>query len=447
MKPLSIRWKIGLFSALLTGVALLVFAGGTLINLYQEQIEAVDLEITEEAREMVGLYERGAKIDSADVFAEHDYDPWIAAAIFDARGHLRVFTETMPEAVARAAVTDHAVRTVGDGPGSWRVGAFPLGKELLVVGYNLEEVHNISVDLLTAYTLSLPLVAGVAALGGWILGGRILRPVRALTTTAEAITSRHLDRRVPSSGINDEIGRLAGVFNAMLARLEASFRQAERFAADASHDLRTPLTIMRGEVDRLLREPGMTSAAEERLVSLQQEISRLDRICGNLLLLARLDAGQSQVGADVVDLSALVQEACGDAEMLGAAQQVRIETEVAAGLSIRGDGDLLYRALLHLVENGIKFNQADGCLRVRLRGDGPTAVLSVENTGPSIPVEQRARIFERFYRGDTARPGGSHGLGLSLAWEIAAAHHGSLELLEPAAPGWTGFVLKLPRIS
>lgn len=447
MKPLSIRTKVALFSAGLTAVALVVFATGTLANVYAEQIEAVDLELQAVVERVREIHLSAGSLTEQAIEQEAGFEPWISTAVFDERGGLHLLDGGMPEVVARAAVADGVPRTVADGPGAHRVTTAAVGAESLVVAYDLEEVHGIMVDLLSAYALSLPVVAGIVGLGAWWLAGRALRPLRSLTMAAETITSERLDSRVPVPASRDEVGQLAIVLNTMLARLETSFRQAGRFAADASHELRTPLTIMRGEIDRTLHTPGLPALVEDRMVSLQQEVARLERICDSLLLLAKFDAGRVPIGREPVDLSRLVREACEDAEMLGTPGRVRIEANVADHVCVPGDADLLRRVLLNLVDNAVKFNVRDGVVRCSLRTDNGLAVCVIANTGAGIPEEYRERVFERFFCADVARASGSgQGLGLSLACEIAGAHEGNLELAEASAPGWTEFVITLPLV-
>lgn len=444
MKPLSIRSKVAVYAATLTTIALLVFASGTLVNVYEENIEAADLELRAVGQRVTQMHEAGISLREEAIEAEVGFGPNITTALFDGQGQLHLGTGGMPEVVARAAATREAIGTITDGPGKHRVAVFGLGHEILVVAYDLHEIHEITVDLLSAYLLSLPLVAGIVGLGAWVLAGRALKPLQELTLAAAAVTSARLDSRVPVPASHDEVARLASVLNTMLARLETSFRQAERFAADASHELRTPLTVMRGEIDRALHQHDLPGDLETHLVSLQEEVVRLERICESLLLLARIDAGRLAIGPAVVDFSALGRELCEDAEMLGATRDVRIESEIADGVRVQGDADLLRRVLLNLVDNGTKFNERNGRLHCQLRAERDHVIVRIANTGPAISAEDRPRIFDRFHRVDLARQRGGHGLGLSLAREIAGAHGGSLDLVESAEPGWTVFELTLP---
>jgi signal transduction histidine kinase len=268
-----------------------------------------------------------------------------------------------------------------------------------------------------------------------------------LIFATERIDSEQLNQRVPVTKANDELDRLAEVFNAMLDRLEKSFAQTKRFAADASHELRTPLTIMRGEIELLLREPGILPSHEGKLLSLQEEIDRLDRITESLLLLTHLDARSAALERATVNLSTLVSEACEDAELLGASRQVRVEVNIGEDIRVLGDSVHLRRILLNLLDNATKFNVVGGRAQCVLSSQEERAILCVRNTGPGIPTALSPRVFQRFFRADASRTGkeASHGLGLSLAREIARAHGGDLQYVIPREPGWTEFILTLPR--
>jgi len=287
----------------------------------------------------------------------------------------------------------------------------------------------------------------VVVIGSWWATGRALRPFSSLAGAIEGIHSDHLERRVPEYPAKDEIQRLASSFNALLARLEKSFAQTKRFAADASHELRTPLTIMRGEIDRVLRQPELAAAMQATLFSLQEEIARLDRITEQLLQLARFDAGQIVLKRVPVDCSALVAEACDDAELLAAAAAATLSVDIDPHLRVEGDSVHLRRLFLNLLDNACKHNRSEGRVSCSLKKVEEHVVLRIGNTGPGIPAEMRDRVFERFFRADPSRPNTrGHGLGLALCWEIVELHGGHLSLGEATMPDWTEFEVRLPAM-
>jgi len=371
--------------------------------------------------------------------------PWVAYALFAKDGALRGISPQLSRSLAREALSEHEYHTVRSAGVSWRLKAFEGDSMTLVVAFDLIRVNGVIRDLLASYGLALPIVLLAAAFGGWWVAGLALIPVRRLGATAAAVQAASLDRRVELPPAKDEIRQLATVLNSMLQRLEASFRQSQQFAGDASHELRTPLTIMRGTVDGLLRTDGLSAEQERDLLSVQEEIGRLERITDQLLLLARFDGGGMKLPRNPVDFSSLVSEACQDAELLAAASELAIEAEVEDGLVVAGDAGHLRRLLLNLLDNAAKYNRPQGRIRVQLARAATMADLRIGNTGPGIPKPMEARVFERFHRGEESRAERSgHGLGLSLCHEIVQAHGGTIALTPDVPPDWTEFRVMLP---
>ncbi len=438
MKPLTFNTRLALGEALLVLMTLALFATASLLYFRYEQFEQVDLEL----RSALATPE-------SDLGLPEALPPFMTAGRFDGAGRLLGATASFPEATARRAlgVARRAI-TVDDEPTGHRLLAdTKAGGEVLVAAYDLQEVHEVTMDMVHACVVVLPLFAAFVALGARALSHRALGPLRTLTRAAEGIAARRLDQRVPVPAPEDDLRRLSLAFNGMLARLEAGFEQAQRFAADASHELRTPLTIMRGEIARLLRVAGISSEVEQRLLSLQEEIGRLERITEHLLLLARFDAGQ--LGAEHherLDFSALVAEACEDAELLAGGREVRLHTSAPKGAMVRGDALLLRRLVLNLLDNATRYNLPGGDVWCELAASASRLELRVRNTGAAIAPDEREQVFRRFYRADAARGRGGHGLGLALSREIARSHGGDLVLTPDPAPGRTEFLLTLPAL-
>lgn len=444
MRPLPVRVRVAWWSAIATGTALLAFAAGTLANLFHEQMEEVDLKLAGAARRLTDASGQELEASVTHEVREVEYEPWLAAAVFAADGRLLVDSKRIPEPIARAAQTHTTPTTLHAREGDWRVLAVQGPEQTIIMAFSLEELDEIIADLVAGYLIALPFAAGIAAIGGWIVAGRALRPVRAATEAAAGITPARLDQRLPVPPVQDEIADLTRVINAMLERMERSFRQAERFAADASHEIRTPLTIIKGEVESALRSTDLSKPVQERLLSVQEEISRLQRVTEQLLLLARLDAGAAQLRRDPVDLARIVREACEDVELVASTHAVTIDATRVEDACVLGDEEQLRRVVLNLLDNACKFNERGGRIVCTLRRDGDAVLLGIANTGAGIPAELRSRVFQRFFRVDSARSRGGHGLGLSLCREIVQAHGGSLELVRDSAPGLTEFRVVLP---
>lgn len=441
MKPLPIRAKFALWSGLAMTLALGSLAGGTLFNLYRKQLKEADDNIATETKELQGFLP-GKKPEDIP----WTLDPHMGWTVFDERGRMLRPDPIITEVAARPALGLKGIVSSGSWRHGWRVEAIPAGpNRTFVVGYEIVKVHSALTDIVVAYALSLPLVVLVVVGGVWWVTGRALVPFRALADAIEGVQSDRLDKRVVEPAAQDEIQRLAVSFNALLARLEKSFAQTRRFAADASHELRTPLTIMRGEVEQILRQPNLPPAALSKLVSLQDEIARLDRITEQLLQLARFDAGHVVLEAKAIGFSELLGGICEDAELLATAAGVSFEVKLEPGVRVKGDELHLRRLVLNLLDNACKYNRPAGRVRCELTEEADDAVLIVANTGPGIQAELRDRIFERFFRADASRTKShGHGLGLALCWEIVELHGGRLTLLASREPGWTEFEIRLP---
>jgi heavy metal sensor kinase len=340
----------------------------------------------------------------------------------------------------------HRFFTAPAGGNEWRVGVMSNPHVTFVLGRNMSRFRDEMRALRTGFLVALPAALLLIAVGGWWVSQRALRPVRRITAAAEGITARGLDQRIPHSNEDVEFNRLISVFNGMMDRLEKSFQQAVRFSADAAHELKTPLTILQGELEQALQAAPPGSPQQQAYGALLEEVQRLKVIIRKLLLLSLADSGQLKPNFETLDLSAVMQAAIEDAAIL--APGLRIEHTIEPGITVAADGDLLRQVVQNLVSNAIKYNRPEGTVSFVLRRAGANVLLTVSNTGAGIPPEDRGKVFERFYRGDKARNRNVDGLGLglSLSREIARAHHGDL-VLENTPGGTTVFTLILPGIT
>ncbi len=264
--------------------------------------------------------------------------------------------------------------------------------------------------------------------GGWFLMRRTLAPVTALTDAAERVHAENLRHRLPRSDNGDELDRLTGVFNDMLGRLDESFRRIRSFTLHASHELKTPLTILRGEMETLLRDAKTHPDHHEALEEMLDEMQRMARIVDDLALLTKAGAGQAPLACEPVRLDELVREACEDARILGEKQGIKIELVACEEVTMTGDRHRLRQLLLNLADNAVKHNERDGRVTVALRRAGDEAILEIANTGPGITPDQLPLVFDPFFRGTEAQRARREGcgLGLSIAQWIVHAHGGTV---------------------
>lgn len=328
--------------------------------------------------------------------------------------------------------------------GAWRVGFMGNEYVTLIVAADLTLLRRESVIFRNAFLIVTPVALLALGLAGWILASRALRPVAIITRTAETITARGLDRRVPATAADAELQRLVDVINRMLERLERSFLQTARFSADAAHELQTPLTVLQGELDNAVQQAVAGSEEQQRYSGLLEEVSGLKAVVQKLLLLARADVGQLPLSREDVDMSSLIQSAVEDVEAM--AQSLTLEVNVPDGIHASVDADLVGQVVRNMTSNALKYGREGGTIRFDLRVRDATVFFTLANRGTAIPEDDRERIFDRFYRVDKARSRQTHGsgLGLSLAREIARAHGGDL-VLDPYREGLISFTLTLPR--
>jgi heavy metal sensor kinase len=308
-----------------------------------------------------------------------------------------------------------------------------------------KETGELIFDLTGAYAAALVVAVPVAALGVWWITRKALQPLQEVASAAEQINAKALNQRLPEASAQDEVGRLVQVLNHAFDRLERSFDQATRFSSDASHELKTPLTIMRGEIEAALKTELRDPGVEILLDGLLAETQRLCDIVEKLLLLSRADAGELTLATEILDFSSICRELVEDAQILAGPKTISIEFEIAPDVKVFGDELYLRRVLLNLLDNAIKYNIAGGLLSISLTTSHPTAQLRIANTGPGILKEDEQRVFERFYRGDPSHSSeiSGSGLGLSICREIVAAHGGQMGL-EQSPPGLTAFTVSLP---
>ncbi|MEV0822858.1 sensor histidine kinase [Nonomuraea rubra] len=319
-----------------------------------------------------------------------------------------------------------------------------LGKREVVF---VEEVEN-AVNVRTMSTLrdfSLLTLAGlyVASLGiGWVLAGRVLRPVRSITRTTEEIQATDLKRRIKLHGPRDELKDLADTIDTMLARLEEAFSAQRQLIDDASHELRSPLTIIRANVDAVLAAPDATEDERARAVAIvDRATTRMTRLVEDLLASARRQ-GTAFADADL-DLARVVREACDEYATPAAERDLSIELAVGAGLEMTGDADALRRAVSNLLSNAVRFSPPGGTINVGAgRSDGMLWV-AVRDDGPGLRESDQARVFDRFWRGEASRRDRHTGLGLAIVRQIVESHGGRVEVRSQLGRGAT-FTLWLP---
>jgi len=310
-----------------------------------------------------------------------------------------------------------------------------LGKTYtLVILQSLHQQQEMLEEVTATFAWVIPIAIVLASAGGYFLARKSLAPVVAMSTQAGRIGAANLHERLAVQNDRDELGHLAQSFNGLLDRLSQSFERQRRFMADASHELRTPVAILRGEAEVALSQQARSlEEYRESLGVLHQEAERLTHIVEDLFTLTRADAGQYPLQPRDFYLDELIAECVHSARTLALAKKICLNLEEASESPIHADESLLRRMILNLLDNAIKYTPEGGSVSVTCRRAGKEYALSITDTGGGIPADLQPRIFERFFRADKARSrtendGGGAGLGLSISRWIAEAHHVPLQL-------------------
>jgi heavy metal sensor kinase len=307
-----------------------------------------------------------------------------------------------------------------------------------------EDSENTFVALRNLALVTLPCLVVLAALGGYFLTGRAFRPVKKIAETARQIgDGNDLTRRFELGDSKDEIHALAESFNYMFDRLQTSFEGERQFTSDASHELRTPVSVIISQCEYVLEDCNTEEEYREALQTVLGQARKMSGLISQLLALARADQGREQLRLETVNLSELCHMVSEELREQAEVKKISLQTDIQPDLSLLGDETLLMRMLINLISNGITYGRENGTLTVSLTRQGDRLVGSVKDDGIGIPAESLGHIWDRFYQVDSARSGGGAGLGLSMVKWIAETHGGAVSVESEAGKGST-FLFTLP---
>lgn len=437
---MSLRLRLTLLYSTFMGGILLIFGAAVFILVNVILLNQVDTMLAGVVRDITQVT-RVNSVGELDVinFPPLDMTSNAYVQIWDREGNLRstspsigTLRESLDSASLKAGITAYHDSWLGSA--HLRVLTVPLkagGRTIgiLQVGSSLSVVDATRNSLLTIMIMVAVVAVLLAGLGSWVLLGRALSPLETITETVDQINKADdLSRRIPNPGqTEDEVGELIESINQTLERLESLFTSQQRFLADVSHDLRTPLTVIKGNVDLMRR---IRQADEESLNSIDQEAGRLTRLVGGLLMLAQAESGKLTLNLRPVELDLLLTEVFTEMQVL-AGNKVRVHLNQIDQVAVNGDRDRLKQVLLNLVANAIQYTPAGGEVFLSLARVGEQARLVVRDTGPGIPAEDLPHIFDRFYRAEKSRTrsrSSGFGLGLSISQWIVEHHGGQIKV-------------------
>jgi heavy metal sensor kinase len=457
MKHLSIRWRLTIwYGAVL--VAVLIGSDVAIYFLLRHHLLVLtDAALREELAEVVDEVGRVKRTEALPAelrirFPGHEgYDFQVSQpageSVFRSDG---IKNSGLPLAARSGAESSYGsvdLEPIGHVRLGSREARGPAGPLVVTVAVSLVPNDRALRQLLAVLLTTGPLALAGALGGGYLLARKALAPVDQIVSAAAEITASRLDRRLETTNADDELGRLATTLNDMIGRLERSFDEVRRFTADAAHELRTPLSMMRTAAEVALRAPRSAEEDAGVLEDLLEEIERLSRLVSQLLFLCREDGGLEMGPREKVCLDEVVREVSDHMQVIAHEKGVNLEVGCSQVCVVQGDRDRLRQLLFNLLDNAIKYTPPGGSVSVRDESANGRSQIVVTDTGIGIPAEHLSHVFDRFYRVDPARSAeDGTGLGLSICRSIADAHQGQL-VIESCAGQGTTVTLSLPALN
>lgn len=459
--PRTLRVRLTAWHVAVMVVVLAIYAAAVLLIVTRNASRALDARLRSDFRWAAGMAER--EPDGSLSWFEGDpwneESPWLQVWTLDGALIYRTAVARrlpVPESEALLDRTDGRIVSVASDPAPFRIlgGRTVIGGDPMVVQVGRSEalMRQEVGELALVLLLGLPLSVGAAGLGGYYLARGALAPIANMTERARAITASRLGERLPIDNPDDELGRLATVFNETLGRLDSSFTQMRRFTANVSHELRTPLTAIRSVGEVALREPRDAGSYRAVVESMLEEADRLSGLVDRLLTVSRADSGDRSRARDAIDLAELADNVVGHLGVLAEEKEQSVVVVCDGRPACRGDRIVLRQAVINLVDNAIKYTPAGGEIELRVSAANGSAILEVSDTGPGIPEHHAPRLFDRLYRAagseaadavGTLAGGAGAGLGLAIARWAVEVNRGRLSYEREQGRGST-FRMTLP---
>jgi len=460
MKRLSIRWKLTLWYGGVLAVVLTLFSAVVYTVMSHQLMERIDQGLNEELADVLSEVHRHQ--DSASLlewlnrrFAHHEGFDF---EITDSNGERffanpRLIEQSLSFADASEGNSPPRFETLSIGAaGRWRIVAVqdtgPSSPLTVKIGRSLATFEHETRELLFTFLLTGPITLLIAVSGGYFLARRALNPVHAITQTAKRISVQQLSERISVNNPTDELGILAETLNEMIERLERSFQEMRRFTADAAHELRTPLAVMRNDVEVTLRSSRSGEEYCRVLENVLDETNRLTTMADQLLFLCRQDAGLQANRQESIPMDDLLEGVVVNMQLVAGEKGVSLKLVANPSHSIMGDPRQLRSVFYNLLDNAIKYTPASGAISVTSKADNGQLVVVIADTGIGIPEEHLAKIFDRFYRVDPARSGDENGagLGLSICQSVIRGMAGDIHVVSSVEQGTT-ITVRLPQQS
>jgi two-component system heavy metal sensor histidine kinase CusS len=458
MNRLKIRWKLTLWYGCVLAVVLMVFGTVVFVIMRHHLMQRIDQGLHEELADVLSEVSRAKTTDSLKDWLDRRF---AAHAGFDFQitrpsgerffFNPRLADKAWPLPPRVAESSDPAFQTIPiEQKGDWRIVHVrvqgPDGPLTIQVGRSLAAYEHELNELLMTFLLAGPLTLLATISGGYFLACRVLRPVQEMTQAAKVISADRLNERIAVINPHDELGELGETLNEMIERLERSFTEMRRFTADAAHELRTPLAIIRSEAEVALRLPRSSEQYCGVLENLLEDTNRLSMLADQLLFLSRQDGGLGSKVNESVQLDGLLREVVGNMQLMAQEKGITLELPDCPQCELTTDARLLRRVFVNLLDNAIKYTGQAGRIVVSSEVTGKEVTIQIQDSGVGIAPEHLPHIFERFYRVDAARSGDGNGAGLGLAICQAILRNlsGTIRVQSEVGKGTT-FIVTLPR--
>ncbi len=474
---MNIRLRLTLWYMAILFLILVIFGAVVYIGLNRSLVMALDNHLQREAEQVIG----NIKFDGANEREEYEDDeegqhkkqgddieiklryipeegifwrildpegrPLTDPGYFDGASFDSVITQTIGAQLEYATLANNTPIRLYTAP-------FVIeqqGAGVIQIAESYQHIQEVQRQLIVLLALSIPFTLLAASVGGWFLATSALAPIDRITRAARQISADDLHQRLHLKLPNDELGRLADTFDQMLARLEDAFERQKRFIADASHEMRTPLTILKGDVEVALNRPRSVTEYRETLEMINQTADRLTTLVEDLFLLARADNNQYPLQLKRFNLSELLTKEAANLMPSALKKNIALNLDIPDVLPIEADPIKLARLFINLIHNAIKYSGPGGAVNITAISQDAQVCITIADTGPGIPAEHLPYLFERFYRVDKARSRGASdvdgssggGLGLAIADRLVKAHGGRIEVTSEVGQG-TAFIVWLP---
>ena len=446
IRNLKIRYKITLWYASLLLILLVVF------NIFIYMIisgilnQSVKGFLKSDARQVFSIIQsEGYNVHFDIPYKIIDTNTYFV--IFDVNGNAGFKSKILPE-IVNLPVGQEQLRYVSINKVKWIVYDTPVLNNGNIIGWirvsrSLQYITDALLNLKVIMFISVPLYMFLASLGGLFLANRALKPIDYITKTAQEISKGDLSQRLKLNKTEDEVGRLAVTFDEMLDKLEASIKKERQFASDASHELRTPISVITAQAEQALSGKRKVKEYKEALEIVYNESKKMNHIISQLLMISRSDEGTYSFNFEILELNMIMEDIVKEFQNIAIQKDIQISFKSETAVKIKADQTLLTRLFINLIDNAIKYTNKGGEINISISRENNCSIIIIEDTGIGISKEDLPYIFDRLYQVDKSRSDRGAGLGLSIAKWIADLHKGELKVESKLNFG-SRFIVRLP---